>query len=365
MRIRTKLLVFLLIVVLTPLCSLGWYAWRQTDHLGRQLANSAATALEANAAKELVQTAEMLEETCANNLNMLETALSLVSEEAGRLLRRPVPVPNSPILFDKDFEAGAVPADRMTPPPGTDVPCTYDHLVFHLPPGLLRAEARPETSALSGLLPIFKTLFARHKDLMQFGYVGLASGLHCAYPGHGGYPDDFDPRTRPWYKSALAEHGITWSVMVDAVTKQVTATMAMPIRRGQWSCPWRGRPGHSHGSAVFGQRPIPGLGRPHARPGGVPDPAPTVRGHGTRGGGQPRLCPGEPGLDRAGPARAPGKPGSGRHQGRDLGSGRAPCRRAPAARGRPGQPARLCAHRRQGHGRGPARAPGSGGGRHG
>jgi len=230
MRIRTKLLFFLLIVVLTPLCSLGWYAWRQTDHLGRQLANSAATALEANASKELVQTAEMLEETCANNLNMLETALSLMSEEAGRLLRRPVPVPNSPILFDKDFDAGAVPADRMTPPPGTDVPCTYDHLVFHLPPGLLRTEARPETSALSGLLPIFKTLFARHKDLMQFGYVGLASGLHCAYPGHGGYPDDFDPRTRPWYKSALAEHGITWSVMVDAVTKQVTATMAMPIR---------------------------------------------------------------------------------------------------------------------------------------
>ena len=57
--------------------------------------------------------------------------------------------------------------------------------------------------ALSGLLPFYRTLFARHKDLMQFGYVGLASGLHCAYPGHGGYPPDYDPRRRPWYQNAI------------------------------------------------------------------------------------------------------------------------------------------------------------------
>lgn len=232
MRIRTKLLCFLLVVVLTPLCSLGWYAWRQTDRLGHQLAENAATALEANAAKELSQTAEMLEETCANNLNMIETALSLLSEEAARMLSRPGPVPNAPILFDADFDAGKVPADRLVSPPGTDVPCSYNHLVFHLSPGLLRAESRREIAALSGMLPIFRTLFARHKDLMLFGYAGLASGLHCAYPGHGGYPVDYDPRTRPWYKSALQARGITWSVMVDAVTKQVIATMAMPIRDG-------------------------------------------------------------------------------------------------------------------------------------
>jgi phosphoserine phosphatase RsbU/P len=230
MRIRTKLLLFLLVVVLTPLCSLGWYALRQTDRLGRELADNAATALEANAAKELAQTAEMLEETCANNLNMLETTLSLLSEEAARMLGRPGPVPNAPILFDKDFDAGAIPAGRLVAPAGTDVPCSYNHLVFHLPPGLLREEARRDTVALSGLLPIFRTLFARHKGLMQFGYIGLASGLHCAYPGHGGYPADYDPRTRPWYQSALHAPDSTWSVMVDAVTKQVMATMALAVR---------------------------------------------------------------------------------------------------------------------------------------
>jgi hypothetical protein len=33
-----------------------------------------------------------------------------------------------------------------------------------------------------------------------WAYIALASGLHMAYPGHGGYPDSYDPRQRPWYR---------------------------------------------------------------------------------------------------------------------------------------------------------------------
>jgi phosphoserine phosphatase RsbU/P len=229
MRIRSKLLSLLLVVVLVPLCAFGWYSWRQTGKLGRELADNAAKAMEANASKELLQTSEMLSETCAATLDMLETSLSLIGEQAGRMLLRPGPVLERPILFATDYDAGVVPPQELTPPPGTDVPCSYDHLAFHLPPGLTREETRLETAALSGLLPVFRTLFSRHKALMLFGYVGLASGLHCAYPGHGGYPPDYDPRRRPWYDSAVKSGGLTWSIMVDAVTKQVTATMSLPI----------------------------------------------------------------------------------------------------------------------------------------
>jgi sigma-B regulation protein RsbU (phosphoserine phosphatase) len=229
MRIRSKLLCFLLVVVLVPLCALGWYSWRQTGKLGRELAENAAQSMEGTAANELAQTAEMLGETCANTLDMLQTSLSLIGVEASRALGRPVPVPERPILFDTDFDAGAVPAKDMSTPPGTDVPCSYDHLVFHLPPGVTREETRRETAALSTLLPVFRTLFSRHRQLMLFGYVGLASGLHCAYPGHGGYPPDFDPRRRPWYANAIEAGDMVWSIMVDAVTKQVTATMSIPV----------------------------------------------------------------------------------------------------------------------------------------
>jgi len=231
MRIRTKFLCFLLAVVITPLCALGYYAWEQTDGLGRELAGDAAAALEANAAKELLQTADMLGENCADTLDLLETSLSLTAAQAMQLLMGAAPqTPQPPLLLDTDYDAGAVPASELAILPGTDVAATYEALAFHLAPGLSREEARPEIAALSRILPFYRTLFDRHKGLMQFGYVGLASGLHCAYPGHGGYPVDYDPRRRPWYQNAAGSQGITWNIMTDAVTRQVVATMALALR---------------------------------------------------------------------------------------------------------------------------------------
>lgn len=231
MCIRYKFLCFLLVVVITPLCALGFFAWRQTGELGRQLAGGAMAALEEAASKELLQTADMLGEDCAATLDLLETAISLTAEEAARALTHgPGRGPAEAPLLAADFDARAVPAAALAALPGTDVAASYDHLSFHLAPGLAPRAARADMEALSGMLPFYRTLFSRHKNLMLFGYVGLASGLHGAYPGHGGYPSDYDPRRRPWYANAAASQGITWDVMTDAVTRQVLATMALAIR---------------------------------------------------------------------------------------------------------------------------------------
>jgi sigma-B regulation protein RsbU (phosphoserine phosphatase) len=229
MRIRSKLLSFLLVIVLVPLCSLGWYSWRQTTKLGSKLADNVASELESIASKELVQSAEMLGENCSDTLNMLETSLTLIAEEAARDLSRPSPKPTERILLDTDFDAGAVPPEQLETPPYANVPCSYEHLAFHLPPGLAWKEARRDAEALSGLLPVFRTILAHQRDIMAFGYVGLTTGLHVAYPGHGGYPPEYDPRSRLWFQGALKSPGVTWSVMVDAVTGKVMATMSMVV----------------------------------------------------------------------------------------------------------------------------------------
>ena len=229
MRIRSKLLSLLLAVVLIPLCSLGWYAWRQTTQLGRELADTVAFELESTAAKELVQTVEMLGENCTSTLNMLETSLSLIAQGAARQLASANPGPAGHVLFDTDFDAGAVAPGQLVLLANTTVPCSYEHLVFHMSPDMTWKEVHRDAQRMSALLPVFKTLFARHKNIMAFGYVGLTTGLHMAYPGHGGYPAEYDPRRRPWYQSAVESRGITWSVMVEAITRQVMATMAMPV----------------------------------------------------------------------------------------------------------------------------------------
>ncbi|GFK94588.1 Phosphoserine phosphatase RsbU [Fundidesulfovibrio magnetotacticus] len=229
MRIRSKLSALLLAAVLVPLCVLGWFDWRQATDLGLRLSADTAARLEAVAARELAHSAEMLAEGCSDALDLLETALSLMAGEAARLLEAPARHQDTPVLFGTDFDAGVVPPEKLVPLVDSDVPGSYEHLVFHTPPELPPAEALREARALQDMLPTMRTLFARHKDLMAFGYVGLSTGLHMAYPGHGGYPRDYDPRRRPWYRSAARERGITWSVMADAVTRQVMATMALAV----------------------------------------------------------------------------------------------------------------------------------------
>ncbi|MGL5004646.1 MAG: cache domain-containing protein, partial [Casimicrobium sp.] len=42
--------------------------------------------------------------------------------------------------------------------------------------------------------------------------------------------DDYDPRTRPWYKAAIAANGFAWSpIYVAATSKALTLTLAKPV----------------------------------------------------------------------------------------------------------------------------------------
>jgi len=57
---------------------------------------------------------------------------------------------------------------------------------------------------------IFQT---EHRPAVSLAYVGLSDGLHLAYPCRFIYPDDYDPRDRQWYQSAMSsEQGApVWS----------------------------------------------------------------------------------------------------------------------------------------------------------
>ncbi len=45
---------------------------------------------------------------------------------------------------------------------------------------------------------------------LAWAHVGLENGLYVGYPGHGGYPEQWDPRERPWYTLAKNKKVPTW-----------------------------------------------------------------------------------------------------------------------------------------------------------
>jgi sigma-B regulation protein RsbU (phosphoserine phosphatase) len=72
--------------------------------------------------------------------------------------------------------------------------------------------------------------------MLYWQYVSLESGVHAAYPGHGGYPSTYNPQTRPWYILAREKGELAWSTpYIDASTRQVIMTVSMPVRHSDGS----------------------------------------------------------------------------------------------------------------------------------
>jgi len=68
-------------------------------------------------------------------------------------------------------------------------------------------------------------------------YTATIDGVHAKFPGHGGYPEDFDPRDRTWFKmgaAALSENPSSpnhaWGPpIVDATTGRVMVTVSLGV----------------------------------------------------------------------------------------------------------------------------------------
>ncbi len=239
MRIRWKLLLFLLIMVLPPVFLVRWYSIRETQALGRELAGGAAANSRDTAERELIQTVNLFAEAVNDTRDVLELALTLQAREAERLLaERPPGI--EPVFFDTDYDRRDPRIGVLEPPRAlpdstgeikakTVIPTTADHLVFRLSPNADRQAALRDIGPLSRLLPTFRVIYLRHEPLLLWNYVSLDNGLHCAYPGHGGYPPDYDPRRREWYTAAKAVGRGIWSIMVDANTSRTIATLSLPV----------------------------------------------------------------------------------------------------------------------------------------
>jgi sigma-B regulation protein RsbU (phosphoserine phosphatase) len=246
MKIRTKLLILLLLISLGPLIAASVLHRVAMRRLGSRLASGRREILIDRARRHLRQVVDEYARTIARDEKALTLALTIQAREVERRLVAPPP-PSPVLFFGEDYDRG------MNRPPGmktsethlrmlpdgrrAPIPVTYQQQVCILAGGVSREAVADDLARLSTMPEVYRFLHGFHPDLMYWQYTALESGVHTSYPGHGGYDPGYDPRTRPWYLRARDSHTSTsdqhtWFPPIpDVSTGMVTLGLSMPVRR--------------------------------------------------------------------------------------------------------------------------------------
>ncbi len=229
----------LLVFSLVPLGVLTLISQRGTSRMGKAISEDVGQNLTRIADGMLKLTAEKSGEILSNNAKAVAFALMWLAREAESALAVGPPAA-SKIYFAHDFdEAQTAPPDfgphpdyRWRSADGRQVSqdVSFAHPVFLLAPGVSPTRVEGDAARLSGVTGTFQEIARRLGKTQHWAYISLEEGLHVSFPGHGGYPEGYDPRKRAWYQAATEE--VTWTLpMVDATSGQVVMTASKQFRR--------------------------------------------------------------------------------------------------------------------------------------
>ncbi len=242
MRIQAKLFLLLLVIAILPLAALSWRSERATENLGLAIADYGKTAMIAEIEGQLRQAVGYSSDLMAAEQRQVEMALRLQANAAERLLTSATPAAASerPIYLNTAFD------DPKNWPPGTElaldhaivtpgreqaVPISRDHQAFLPLADVDPGHAQDLMRRLAPLDAVYRQLNDVNPTLFYWQYVTLKDGLHSSFPGHGGYPPNYDPRKRAWYTEALAAKDIVWSQpLFDASTRRLLLTAALSLK---------------------------------------------------------------------------------------------------------------------------------------
>ncbi len=238
MRIRWKLLILLLLVALVPLVFIAATMNRSTKRLGETIGQRASQVLTARAENELGLLVASQAEIIGREARTIELIVQLQAQAARECLAHAHP-PARPAFFVNDFETPETLPFELTSPrryqpsdPGAKpLRVSLDQQVLVVAPGVNRDSIAADILRLAGLTPVYRSLFQQYPDQIFWQYTALDVGLHGAFPGHGKYPPDFDPRTREWYQRAKELDSIRWlPPYVDAASGKLVLTCSMPVQ---------------------------------------------------------------------------------------------------------------------------------------
>ncbi len=187
----------------------------------------------------------------------LGTSLRTIARETALLLELSAPQPSGETFYS--CSSSGRPA--ATPPGYTEAPAyeqkiSLEEFVWKTVPGTDFREVEPLLRKIRPIRRSFlrtileslgegaptrrneeqlkKILLQGKMPILSFVYFGFTNGLYVCFPYTDDYPDDYDPRTRPWYQAALASsdgYEVWGKPYLDSgKQQQLTITCSMPIR---------------------------------------------------------------------------------------------------------------------------------------
>ena len=240
MGIRAKLLILMLVIALVPLIVISRLQRNAAARLGNRLAAQVRRTLAEDATLQLQQLVNDSGLLLRRDREIIEQALRTQAREVENCLASDAPAERPRVYVARDFDVDGAQVPGLAPSPkhflargeagATPMPVTYREQVFKLAPGVQLADVADDVARLAGMVPTYRFVAEEHPDLFYWNYTALESGVHSSYPGHGGYPDDYDPRQRPWYRQAMESEGLIWSgPMVDASSRRLIMTAALRV----------------------------------------------------------------------------------------------------------------------------------------
>ncbi len=243
MKLRWKFFFILLVFSLIPLLCITVISQRGTRRLGRTISADLSQNLTNLTSEALLQAAENSAKAVLQTMYTVESSLTVLAYETERVLMEDPPAAPK-IYFAADFDNQDSSPPDLAPyrrylkksDQGKAVPtyASLDHPVFLLSRGVSEENVRGDINRLTLVVPALKRLAGKLGKTVLWAYVSTESGIHLSYPGHGGYPKNYDPRKRPWYKAAAND--VRWTFpIVDAATASVIFTASKQIQSSDGS----------------------------------------------------------------------------------------------------------------------------------
>lgn len=239
MKFRTKLLILLLAITLLPL-GISFISQRiSIQYFGDKLASDTRILLNNSAVTLLHALVDDYSLILTRDKAMALMTLQVQAQAVEKRLFSAQPKDSQPIFFSADYASTlrqpqdlSISQKRQRPAKDgalVPIPVSHSQQVIFLAADTKPQDVADELKRMSSMPEVYRALDEIQPDLFLWHYTALESGIHSSYPGKGGYPADYDPRQRQWYKDAVAQGKPIQQILIDLTTGSLIMTLAKPI----------------------------------------------------------------------------------------------------------------------------------------